>query len=261
MAGSYDKSHNIRPRNAFEAHLLAPFKRKIESMRNRINHLVRVFDTPAFLDQYPGNTVPFIFSKTYTFGLVASRNDGAVGFDGKASLVDLGSYLSPRNGNIFVGRDGPFYWCSTNITGYCSLTYDSDPAFGGNTFVNPKPVADIFSSAIDNNGGALMNNNFFGHVDYATRSNICFDLELYDRKRGRRLHEERLPPQVLTAQGFSNKENAQAVRLDVNTEIEPRVRLLEVRPGSLLDSDAAYDAAQFQGYLNLTFKGYKVLGV
>lgn len=261
MPGPYDQSHNQRPRNAFEAHLNAPFKRAVDKIRNRVNDVARRLGNPAFLNQYPGNAVPYIFSKTYQFDLVAPRRNGVVGFDGLAPVVDLGAFVLPRNGNIFVGRDGPFYWCSTNISGYYSLTYDADPGFGVNTFINTLPVSDIFNRAIEENGGALQVNYFFGHVDNDDKANIAFDIELYDRKRGRRLHEERLPPQVLTAQGYANKETSNPVRFNVNSEIEPRIRLLEVRPGSLLNTDQAFNAAQFRAYLNFTFKGYKVLEV
>ena len=64
-----------------------------------------------------------------------------------------------------------------------------------------------------------------------------------------------LPAQEIT------KEQDVALRFDVNTEIEPRLRVLECRPGSLLDTDDAFDAAQFRGYLYVVFSGYKVLEV
>jgi hypothetical protein len=257
----YDESDNQRPRNAFAEHLTLPFKRAVNHVRERVADITRRMYQPAFFDQYPARAVPYVFSKRYEFGLTAARNFGAVGFEGRAQLVDLGSFITPVNNNIFVNREGPFYWCGSNISGYMSLTYGADPGFGGNTFINPVPVSGFFNRAIEDNGGALQDNYFFGHVDYEDKAIISFDLELYDRKRGRRLHEERLPPQLLTAQGYANKETPRSVRFDPNTEIEPRLRLLEVRPGALLDTDQAFDAGQFRAYLYLVFEGYKVLEV
>jgi hypothetical protein len=262
----YDQSHNERPRNALSSHLERPFKRAVDVVRNRVHDLTSRMHAPAFLDQYPARTVPFMFAKTFELGLVTARKldpdePGNEGFETFATPVNLGAFVKSRNGNIFVNREGPFYWCSSNISSYVSLSYDADPGFGGFTYTNPTPASDIFNRAIEDNGGALAVNYFFGHVDYQVRANTAFDLQLYDKKRNRFLHEEHLPPQVLTAQGFSNKHNASPIRFDPNTEIEPRVRVLEVRMGDLLDTDQAFNAAQFKAYLHLIFKGYKVLEV
>lgn len=262
MPGPYDQSTNRRPRNALEAHLARPFKRAVDLVRDRTEALTRRMHRPAFLDQYPANAVPHVYSLLYRFGLVAARRNGAVGFEGKAPVVNLGQELLPYRGVFFVNREGPFYWTQTNAVGYVSLTYDADPGNGGVVFGDTVgPVGDIFDPVLANNGGAETLNYFYSNVQYEDKPNICFDLELFDTKRSRRLHEGHLPPQVITAQGFANKRNASEMRLDPNTEVEPRVRLLEVRPGDLLDTDQAYDAAQVQFYLNLIFIGYKVLEV
>lgn len=269
MAADYDESHNLRPRNVFEAHLYRPFQRGIRALRERIADLNQRVHSPIFLDQHPGRAVPFMFPKLYDLGLVNPRSDdwgASTGFLADAPVVDLGAYLTPRNSNLIVGADGTFYWTSTNIAAWVSLTYDADPGLGtGNTDVNPLPVSDIFDAAVEQNGGALACNYFFGDARLTQSPTgsvrTCFDIQLYDKKRGRRLHEEHIPPQLLCAQGYDNKLRSRQVRLPPNTEIEPRVRVLEVRPAGLLDTDQAYAAAQFRAYLGLVFKGYKVLDV
>jgi hypothetical protein len=259
----FDDSSNERPRNAFEEHLALPFRRAVDHVRERVADLTRKTTQPAFLEQYPARAVPFLYPLRYEFDLLSARPhpSGATGFEANAPVVDLGAFLAPVNndGLLRVNREGAFYWCSTNLTGYMSLSYTADPGFGGNTFVNTTPVSGFFNRAIEDNGGALQENFFFGSVDYEDKAIISFDLELYDQLRGRRIHEERLPPQLLSAQNYANRETPHAIRFDPNTVIEPRLRLLEVRPGSLLDTDQAFDAAQFRAYLYLVIEGYKVL--
>ena len=242
----------------FEAHLARPFKRAVDWSRNRVNDLSVRMAAPAFLDQYPGRAVPYYFAMKYDLGLLATRRNGIVGFDGLAPVVDLGDFLVPEK-NMFVNREGAFHWTSSNITGYASLTYDANPGFA--TVINPRPVGDIFDRAIENNGGALVQNYFFSHVDYQTRAMTCFDVQIYDRKRSKRLHEGWLPMQTLCGQDFANKRSARPARFDPNSEIEIRVRLLEERMGDLLDTTQAFDAAQFRGYLYIVIGGYKVLEV
>lgn len=251
----YDESHNERPRNVFEAHLARPFKKAVDIVRNRVNKLSVRMASQAFLDQYPARSVPYIYSKLYgPFGLLAPRRNGQTGLLGLGPVVDLGAFATPRNSNIVVNREGPFYWCSTNATAYVTLT--------GGGLVVPAPVlpagpaGDIFDPVFTNNGGGVSLNSFDGP--------FVWDYVLYDRKRGRRLHDDHMPPQVITAQNYANKENATPIRFDPNTEIEPRVRLLSVNPigPAVDDSDAVYNDAvdRTAVFLNIMFIGYKVLG-
>ena len=93
-------------------------------------------NAPAFLDQYPANAVPFNFAKLYgPIPLTTARKyDPAgvpgAGFEKFAALVDLGAFLKPRNGNVFVNREGAFYWCATNIAAYYSFTHVRTPKPG-----------------------------------------------------------------------------------------------------------------------------------
>lgn len=265
VSDNYDQSHNVRDRDPLTTQLARPFYRAIDTLRNRVNDLAELANTPVFLDQYPGNTKPWRFSKLYgPIPLTTARRitaDGSEGFEANALVANNSLFYSPRNGSIYVNREGAWHWTGTNVTGWVSLSYNADPDFDpeARDFINPIPVSDIYNPAIEMNGGALQENYFFGHVNYATRANIAWDMKLYDRKRARFLHDDALPSQVVTAQNFANKSLSSPTRFDPNTEIEPRIRIQEVRPGSLLDTDTAYDAAQFRAYLQITFFGYKVL--
>jgi hypothetical protein len=42
-----------------------PYRRYIDVQRNRVNDLNKKLDTAAYLDQYPGKVVPWMFSKLY----------------------------------------------------------------------------------------------------------------------------------------------------------------------------------------------------
>lgn len=272
MPGPYDQSHNERPRNVFLAHLARPFKRACDAAISRADSIMQAMKSPAFLDQYPSNAVPYAFSKLYEFELVAPRRDpNANGYLLLANTVDLGENLLPRNGNIRVGPDGDFYWTKTNAFGYMSLTWTQDPSdaalnsvqvFGGNS------VGDIFDSVVDQNGGAEAV-DYFGINQRAIESgsgffglpSISWDLQMYDAKRGKALHENRLSPEVLVAQRYDNKEVSFPTRFRVNTEIEPRVRILESNCGMPLITDAAFNDQISKLYLSLTFIGYKVLNV
>lgn len=261
----YDESHNRRPRNAFVEHTLRPIKRFAGLVRNRTNDLRELMNNePAFLDQYPSNAVPYIFSKLYDLELTAARrwDDGANnGFLKLAPVANRGRFILPRKQNVFVNRDGSFFWCSTSISGFVSLTYNSDPSISGSEEFGGPTVGDIFDPVLSANGGAQALNYFFSSVDYQNKPNICFELELYDKKRQRRLHDGRIPSQLLSGQQYANKLLSEPIRFDPNSEIEPRVYPTEVRMGDLLDTDTAYNAALFRGYLNITFIGYKVLDV
>lgn len=256
----YDESHNIRPRSVFKAHQEKTFKNAVGVQRDRVAAATSLLDDVAFLDQYPANRVPYVFSKRYNIPLTSARHvptsaEGGtgVGFEALAPVATLGTELLPVNGNMLVNREGAFYLKSIRAYGYVSLTYDSDPGTGPTT--NPLPVAGLFDSAINNNGGAWALNYFYSHPVYANKPNISFDVRFYDKKRARFLNTSRLPAQEVL------KDQTDQLRFDVNTEIEPRLRVLECRMGDLLDTTQAFNAAQFAGYLYLVFDGYKVLEV
>ncbi len=258
----YDESHNERPRDVFKTHKEKIFKDALGVQRDRVAAVTSLLDDVAFLDQYPANRVPFKFSKRYDIPLTSARHvltpaegGAGVGFESLAPVATLGDELLPVNGNMFVNREGAFYLTATEAYGFVSLSYDSDPGLAGGTFVNTTPVSGLFNNALRDNGGALMMNFFYGHPQYENKPNISFDMRFYDKKRGRFLNTGRLPAQEIC------KDKDVPLRFDVNTEVEPRLRILECRMGDLLDTDQAFDASQFRGYLYVVFSGYKVLEV
>lgn len=91
---------------------------------------------------------------------------------------------------------------------------------------------------------------------------ISFDLDLYDKKRGRSLTGERMPAQLLLGHTYDMKNSfgGREMRFDPNTEIEPRLYVNEIRMTDALDfSDAAFNAASVACYVNVLFKGTAVL--
>lgn len=267
MGSIYDESHNERPRGALASHLARPFRRAVNVVRNRVNDLTVRLNQPAFLDQYPASTKPFAFARTFgplplTTAKKYAADSGQEGFERLAEAVDLGLYYKPNDGNVFINREGAFYLCSTNAVAHFSLNYSADPGFGGGeTWASVNGVGNLFDPVIGQNGGALSVNYFFSHVDYQNRANLSWDMRIFDKKRNRYLHEGHLPSQVLTAQNYANKPVVSPVRFDPNTELRLDLRVLECRPGDLLDTDDAFNAAQFSAWFTVFFEGYKILEV
>ena len=284
---------------SIQEHLQRPYRRFVDLVRNRVNSINNKMHDPVFLDQYPGHSVPFCFSKIYDLGFVQPRPDAS--FNGVASsvaapglwnaaapVVDMSRWILPRNGNILVNQEGPFYLTQVNMGGFFNLTPNvtfnpaSPPVF-------PEGVGDIFDPVsysdspaggpvsvvpTQSNGGGLRVNYFYdffpnvytnapGEPPYNdVRPCINFDLILFDKKRSRQLHDDVLSPHLLSGQDFSNKFLGKPMRFDPNTTIEPRVRILKCKPGSIFNNGTGgfllseYD---FRGFLTLTFKGYKVL--
>ncbi len=243
-----------------------PYRRYVDVQRNRVNELNRKLNSGAYLDQHPGKVIPWAFSKLYTFGMIkAGIGTSATGFDALATLTNPAVPILPRNTNILTTREAAFYWCSTNVAGFVSWTYTSDPAYAGlPTPINATPVGDIFDSVFSNNGGAQVLNNFANPpVASAYKPpKICFDIELYDRKRGRSITDGRVPAEIFLGGGyeFKNVGAGVPVRFDVDTEIEPRVYINECRMSSpALDTNTPFNASSVQCYLNIVWKGYYAL--
>lgn len=229
-------------------HLTKPFSQYINTLRNKISDLNAMIDSPAALDQYPGRSQPYCFTRLY----------GPIPLTSPVT-VNPGQYLLPRNGNVKVGRYGSFVWCETVVTTYLSWTWKQQPL--GLDLVQPfgSLNGDIWDFVVENNGGAMvMQNNryvdltLFGATEPPT---VCFDLGFYDKLRGRYLHDrDRLPSRLFAGQNFANKKTGEAVRFDNNTEIEPRLYLNEFSVNRDIDPALLVDAYA-KAYLVLTFKG------
>lgn len=230
-------------------HLTKPFVQYINTLRNKIADINAMIDSPAALDQYPGRSVPYCFTRLY----------GPISLTSPVT-VNPSQYLLPRNGNVKVGRYGSFVWCETVVTTYLSWTWKQQPeslpvsveAFGAKN-------GDIWDFVVENNGGALvMQNNRYVATDTSPAvapPTVCFELGFYDKLRGRYLHDrDRLPSRLFAGQNFASKETGEAVRFDNNTEIEPRLYVSEFSLGRNLDEETLEDAYA-KAYLVLTFKG------
>lgn len=245
-----------------ERHLTRPFKMYVDTLRNKVSDLADRLNSPAALDQYPGRRVPYAFSRIYgPIGPTTPRRGDAGGFEELAPLAQPSQFILPRNGTIKVGQIGSFLWQETSVYAYLSWTYGADPGLPGNqaTFA---AAGDIFDNVIPNNGGALAFNNFrFIEGNPALPNpilapDVSFDLGLYEKTRGRFLHDrDRMPINVFAGQNFANRKVAQPIRFDPNTELEPRIYINEVRMGNALATDQAYNAAQVKVYLFVTFHG------
>lgn len=231
-----------------------------EIQRARVSAAVRQLDRAPYADQYPGKAVPACFSKLYgPIDMAAPRRlAAATGFDKLAAVVTTQTPVLPRGKNILVPRGSEFYWCSTNVAGFITWTWAS--AVLAEVPVNPKAPGDIFDRAIEDNGGAQVLMNFSSADAFGDKPRLCFEVDLYDRKRGRSLTDGKLPSESLLGLSYGFKENYGHLQFPEDTEIEPRVYVTEFRPGSTLSTNALFNAARVKGYLNLVFKGYYVLG-
>lgn len=264
--------------NLFERHLTRPFSQKINQLRNRLADLNAKLNRPAMLDQYPGRAVPYAFTRMYgplplTTARRLEESQGGAGFEKLATLADPSDFYLPRNGNINVGRYGSFVWTNTSIFSYLSLTYSADPGIsfqigGAAPYVEVKNFAqqgDIFDSVLDNNGGAI---SFDANVYVPPEKwrfptgqlrffgDLCFDIGLYDKLRGRFLHDQdRLSPLSFFGKAVTNTPLGQEIRFDANTELEPRIYLNEFRMGDVLGTDQAFNAAQARAYITVVFLG------
>lgn len=247
-----------------ERHLTRPFKQYVDTLRNKVSDLADRLNAPAALDQYPGRRVPYAFSRIYgPIGPTTPRRGDAGGFEELAPLAQPSQFLTPRNGNIKVGQIGSFLWQETSVYAYLSWTYSADPGLAPISVATFSSAGDIFDNVFPDNGGALAFNNFRflentppGLLSAGVPPDVSFDIGLYEKTRGRFLHDrDRMPINVFAGQNFANRKVAQPIRFDPNTELEPRIYINEVRMGNTLDTDQAYNAAQVKVYLFVTFHG------
>ncbi len=222
--------------NPFKSLLELPIRRAIQVLRNQTNDLsAKMGYPPIYYDQHPGKVVPFVFSKM--FGPI-------VPVDGTETIeLDPPTLYTPTGTNILVPREASFYWVETNAFAFAQTNPDGD----GN--------ADIFDAESNGGGGTVIQNfqgpqavnNLGTGADFAA---ICFEVDLYDKKRGRSITNGRIPSQLIQGGAFDFRSRKDPPRWDPGTEIEPRVWVTDARaPGA---GDSVF-------FLNLVFKGYTVL--
>lgn len=244
-------------RDVYEKLAELPVRRYAEVLRNKAQDLISMLGQPAYFDQYPSKRVPWIFSRTYgPIGLTATRHFGdSGGFDTEAPIGNPSSFILPREGTIKTGRDAAFIWCASNAFAYLSWTYTADPGIPGVPVT--VPAGDLFDPVIPMNGGAVVLPNI-SNASFDS-PHVSFEMALYDKKRGRFLTDGKLPAEAFVGGAFANKLTPKETRFNVDTEIEPRLTVTEVRMGSWLNGEQAYNAASVAAYVNVAFIGYNIL--
>ncbi len=217
--------------NIFQGLVELPVRRAIQVLRNKVADANRDLDGPVFFDQHPGRAVPFAFSKTY----VVEETDPAD--------LDPSAFLLPQGTNILTGRDATFYWCETNAFAFSQRNVTSlpnaglfDPVLSGGGAV-----------AVQNTQGPLALNNVSQNF-----TSICFDLDLYDRRRGRSLTNGRMPGQAFFRGSTGFRRWKQPMRWEPDTEVEPRVYITEAQGAENVTGNNRH-------FLTLVFKGFMVL--
>jgi len=219
----------------------------VNVLRNKSEDLSRkIWDedqVDAFADQYDGKSIPFCYSRIY----------GPIDYT-SASLTE---YLLPSkpSPSIRIGREGSFTWVSTAIQPIIQRVV-RDKAAPPAPDPIPPSNGDLFAPFADQNGGGIFAGIARGVGDARTTTHLGFDIVLYDRKRGRALHEDRLPCEFFYGSQVANKKLAEPIRLDPNTEIEPRIYITTPGRDQTDNSVAANDAtAVTTWWLSIVFKG------
>lgn len=237
--------------NIFRGITELPFRRAIQTLRNRVSDLNRATGySPVYMDQYPGKASTWCFSKLYgPIDLVGAAN---------ATTNQPVMYL-PKGTNILTGRDGTFFWESTNIFAYAQrnalpgeLTQpDSRELFdpflsgGGGT-----QVQNFQGFQAINNGGVAG-----GGIALPLYSRLTLELDLYDKKRDRSITNGRLPTQVFNGGAFDFRSLDDAPRFDPDTEIEPR---LWVTSAVASNNAGGITGGSFVFFVNVVFKGVMI---
>ena len=255
---SYVEMHLTQ--DIFQALKDLPFRRFALAQLNRAEALVQRLGVPAMADQYPGKQEPAAFSCVYgPIPMQATRRiSTATGFDKLAPLVTPETPFLPRDTNPLTGHDRTFQWHDTNVAGFIQWSWVTPPTFL-NVPVIPQELGDIFDPVLGSNGGAQIFQNFsqsFEGNSFGSRQpKICFEIDLYDKKRGRSITNGRLPAEIILGGAFEFKKSFGPMTWEADTEIEPRVYITEVRMTNALASDADFLAARVAVYLNIVFRG------
>lgn len=261
--------------------------RVLDVQRDRVNLLNRQLDEAGFpaphLDQYPAKRRPVVYNRIIgPVGMQkAGKLDGAAtGFLSLAPLADTATYVAPEN-PITIGREKLFFCTHIQVACFVSWTYTAatnDDSANPMPFTS-KPAGGLFDSVFDANGGACMLMNHSGTAfdsNAAGLTNIApkayFELELYDKKRGRSLTDGQIPGELVLGGAFENKAlggfspnvTNRGYRFDVDTQIEPRLYLKEVRMAAYnmgLTTNTQYQNASVAVWFQVMMMGYNQFAI
>ncbi len=248
----------------------------VNVLRNKVDDLTRKIwrddETDVFANQYPGKCVPFSYSRTYgkfQYNGITAQNPTP------NPRIDFLLPSRPSPGNLIVGREGAFHLVSMNYAAFSTMSFSPI-----GSAVVPTP-GDLFDSFFYLRGGAVGETNRTNQLLFAADLDgiagadssarlafdpIGFELEFYDKKRDRALHEDRLPSEQINGANYTNKKISQEIRFDSNTEIEPRVYITSpIRSQAGVQSVGELPAGTVNFdrwmWINIMFKGYLELEV
>lgn len=267
------KPYDVKPNfgTLVEKHRQLPFKRFMDLIGSKLDDLNDLLLKPTPYDQGPGRIIPYAIPVLFgplplTTPRRFSEDQGSLqdGFEAQAVLAKPNAFVVPRAGDILIDQEFSFHCKSLAAYGFVNWGYTANPGFSV-PYTNPNGVGDILDAvgpdpSVGPNGGA-MPLDFFGST-FSTASipqpnlpNISFEVELYDKLRGRRLHDGRLPCEMFQGGRIANRLTASPLVFEKGTKLEPRLFVTEVRMGSILDGATAYEAASVKAYVVLVFKG------
>jgi hypothetical protein len=270
-----EPNYDVKPNfaNLVESHKRLPLKRFMDLISAKLDDLNDMLLKPTPYDQGPGRQIPYVMpawfgplSLTTARRATEATNEDAAGHELLATLANPAAFSVPKNGDILVDREMKVRIKSMSAFGFVSWGYTESPGFDVPAgVVNEQGVGDIFDPVGPNpaaglNGGA-MPLDFFGGTFSTISSaqpnlmNLAFEIELYDKLRGRRMHDGRLPVEMFQGGRLGHRKTASEIVWPQGSRIEPRLFLTEFRMGSVLDTDAAFNAASVKGWVCLVFKG------
>lgn len=256
--------HNLQ--GLLDRHLSRPFHRACQRVATKVRDIYDLLDVPAAYDQYPGRVIP----KTYTsrFGpipLTTPRrydNGSDNGFEKLATVATPATpYLRQGNEDILIDTRGRFRWLDSAIHTYFSWTWNGTAGVPPANVREFDQFGDLFDAVFPQNGGAmLMNNNRFVDLGLPANAedvpNASFEIGIWDKKRGRYLHDgTRLPSALFSGQNFCNRTNAEGIPFPRNSAIQPQLYVNEVAIRQYLNTDDLFNAAEVKVYVIFTMLG------
>jgi hypothetical protein len=267
-------------------------RRFLDLQRQRIRDCYRVLDDAGYgslpLADYPGKQVPTIISRW--FGPIAmtttrrgSAADNDPQFEISANLVQPSQYTLPKF-PLQVPSDRSFEWHGVHAAALLSWTWKTGSTLNVNSppvtplLIHPQENKSYLDSVLDANGGGQWFLNFSGFAmtdrclnmtnvqsDGVGYCKFCWELELYDRRRGRSLTEGPIPAEAFSPGAWGTKPVDDRPIFDADTEVEPRLFVRELRMTSLLDNSIApqapspfatiFDEANVSVFLNVALTG------